>query len=183
MANFMGGYLSSCTQCSNQDMLAIRTQVIETICTHPLAPNTLFLTFMLRAICHAISLGYNVNQCLVAWMPCPTAADLIERMLFLFESGMIRKNSLGTSKANRLGSLLGDSLSLLFTARHGLHEKELFELLGRVREQSRWNSQTKGKSAAREKGIKNYQIANSCRMARRIRYGCAREAEDLEDAD
>jgi len=66
---------------------------------------------------------YNVNQCLIAWMPCGTIVDLFEQIFILFEG------YLGRSSSFRLGSLLGDSLSLLFVARHGLHERELMDLL------------------------------------------------------
>ena len=142
VANFIQNYLS---QLSHHDiLLGQRKQLIEIISTHSLATNPLFLTFVLRGICHADSLGYNVNHCLVSWMPCRTAAELIQHMLSLFESGMPRKNSLDTSNVCRLGPMLGDSLSLLFVARHGLHENELFELLGRVKRQSHWNKETEG---------------------------------------
>mmetsp|Transcript_18807 Transcript_18807/g.45178 ORF Transcript_18807/g.45178 Transcript_18807/m.45178 type:complete len:447 (-) Transcript_18807:56-1396(-) len=145
VADFVESYLALTTQCSKEDtLLGEQTQVIETAVTHPSANNPFFITLMARGICHAVSLGYNVNQCLVAWMPCCDADSLLEHMLSIFESGMIRNKYLVTRNVNPLGSLLGDSFSLLFVARHGLHENELFELLSRVEQQKSWKSQTKG---------------------------------------
>ncbi|KAL9191603.1 hypothetical protein ACHAXT_001309 [Thalassiosira profunda] len=141
VADFVEKYLSlSCLQ--NDVPLAERRQIVDIIIGHEQATNLLFLTSLLRGLCHAIASGYNVNHCLVAWMPCRTPTELVEHQLSLFESGVPRKGSLGTN-AHRLGSLLGDSLSLLFVARHGLHEDELMELLDRVKQQSRWTEQIK----------------------------------------
>ena len=147
VGSFVERYLTLHTQATNQDnLLGVRAQVIETVCTHPLANNPLFVSSMLDGTIHAISLGYSVNKCLVTLMPCRSAESLLENMLSLFESGAPRKSSLcgANGDIHPLGSLLGDSFSLLFVARHGLHEKELLELLDRVRQQSRWNSETKG---------------------------------------
>jgi len=141
VVNFIQVYLS---QFPCQEIPLGQRKLNEVIPAHPLATNPMFLNYVLRGICHADSLGYNVNQCLVSWMPCRTVAELIHHMLSLFESGMPRKSYLGLNRECRLGPMLGQSLSLLFVARHGLHEDELFELLGRVKQQSNWNTQTEG---------------------------------------
>jgi len=108
---------------------SIRTQVIDTVSTHPLATNVSFVTLMLAGICHAVTSGYkSVNHCLVAFN-VNSSRELIDCMLTLFEDSV---------------SLLGESLCLLFVARHGLHETELFDLLERVQKQSDFTSATKG---------------------------------------
>lgn len=144
VANYIEKYLSFETQCSPQQILDMRSQVIEVICNHPLATNPMFVKFLLRGLCHAIGLGYNWNQCLVAWMPCHTIAELVEYMLLLFEAGSSGMGSVGGRNMSRLGPLLGDSLPLLFVARHGLHERELMELLDLMHQQSNWNDLTEG---------------------------------------
>jgi len=108
---------------------SIRAQVIDTVSTHPLATNVSFVTLMLAGICHAVTSGYkSVNHCLVAFNANSTKA-LVESMLTLFEDSV---------------SLLGESLCLLFVARHGLHETELFDLLERVQQNADFSSATKG---------------------------------------
>jgi len=136
VANYIDKYLSLDTNCPQQLVVDMKLQVIETIGSNPLATNQQFVNVFLRGLCHAIGLGYNVNQCLIAWMPCRTIVDLFEQIFILFEAG-------GSSSC-RLGSLLGDSLSLLFVARHGLHERELMDLLRLVHKQSDWNVLTEG---------------------------------------
>jgi hypothetical protein len=138
VANYIEKYLSLETNCPPQLTADMKLQVVETICKNPLATNEQFVNVFLRGLCHAIGLGYNVNQCLVAWMPCRTIVELFEHIFILFEAGG------SSSNMSRLGSLLGDSLSLLFVARHGLHERELIDLLKLVHKQSDWNELTEG---------------------------------------
>lgn len=118
VANFIDNYLSSNTQYSHEQILGMRSQAIETVCAHPLATNPMFVNCLIRGLFHAIGLGVNVNQCLVAWMPCRTTAELFEHVLLFFESGTPTKISAGGNNSK----LLGWALSLLFVARHGLHE-------------------------------------------------------------
>lgn len=136
VANYIDKYLSLDTNRPQQLIADMKSQVIETICKNPLSTNQKFVNVFLRGLCHAIGLGYNVNQCLIAWMPCRTIVELFEHIFILFEAG--------GSSSSRLGALLGDSLSLLFVARHGLHELELMDLLKFVHKQSDWNVLTEG---------------------------------------
>lgn len=123
---FVEQYLASSTTTLHP---SIRAQVIDTVSTHPLATNASFVTLMLAGICHAVTSGYkSVNHCLVAFN-VNSSTELLKNMLTLFEESV---------------SLLGESLCLLFVARHGLHETELFELLERVQKQSDFTSATKG---------------------------------------
>ena len=125
VVNFIEQYLSLSTTLHP----SIRAQVIDIVSTHPLATNVSFTSLMLTGICHAVTSGYkNVNHCLVAFN-VNSSTELIDRMLTLFEDSV---------------SLLGESLCLLFVARHGLHEKELFDLLERVQQQADFSSATKG---------------------------------------
>ncbi len=66
--------------------------------------------------------------------------------------------------SNPLGSLLGNSLCLLFVARHGLHERELIELLDLVQKQSSWNSQTQGTVVPVKLNILKMMIENKQRL-------------------
>jgi len=126
VVNFIEQYLSLSTTTLHP---SIRAQVIDTVSTHPLATNISFTSLMLAGICHAVSSGYkSVNHCLVAFN-VDSSKELLESMLTLFEDSV---------------SLLGESLCLLFVARHGLHETELFDLLERVQKQSDFTSATKG---------------------------------------
>jgi hypothetical protein len=136
VANYIDKYLLLDTNFPPQLIADMKSQVVETICSNPLATNEQFVNVFLRGLCHAIGLGYTVNQCLVAWMPCRTIVELFEHIFILFEAG--------GSSSSCLGSLLGDSLSLLFVARHGLHERELIDLLKLVHKQSDWNELTEG---------------------------------------
>ena len=156
VANFIDSYLSSNTQCSREQ--------IEIICTHPLATNILFVNFFVRGLCHAIGLGYNLDQCLVAWMPSRTTMELFEHILSLFEADAPRQSSAGGSNSNPLGSLLGSSLCLLFVARHGLHERELIELLDLVQKQLDWDSQTEGTVVPVKLNILKMMMENKQRL-------------------
>ena len=109
---------------------------------------------------HAIGLGVNVNQCLVAWMPCRTTAELFEHVLLFFESGTPTKISAGGNNSK----LLGWALSLFFVARHGLHERELIELLDLAQQQSNWNSQTSGTAVPVTLKILNMLMKNKQRL-------------------
>ena len=106
--------------------------------------NALFLTTLLKAVCHVEScLGFKqseVTECLNIWTSpnIISCRDLIDSMLSVFESGIQK-----VKHPTKLGSLLSHSLSLLFAARHGLREDELFDLVARVRENVRWKDQTK----------------------------------------
>ena len=106
--------------------------------------NALFLTTLLKGVCcleNCFSFKQSeVAQCLNIWTSpnIRSCRDLIESMLSVFESG-IQKGK----HSSKLGSLLSHSLSLLFVARHGLREDELFDLIARVRENVHWNDQTK----------------------------------------
>ena len=142
VGNFIEDFLSSSEYQHIELAASERKQIIEMISTHSCATNPLFITLMLRGLCHALSFGYNINQCLVLMLPCRNAEELTDKMRMLFESGMPRESSLSTVNPNRLGLLLGDSLCLLFVARHGLHEDELFDLLSHIRRQSLWNKET-----------------------------------------
>lgn len=143
---------------SNDDVsLEEKRQLLSVISKHPSASNPFFLTCLLRGLRHAVScLGYNKYdslRCLELWTSpiVKTAMDMMEQMISVFESGLSKKESdlhpvprlTLDPTASRLETLLGHSLSLLFVAKHGLHETELFDLLGRVRQQLRWKSQTK----------------------------------------
>jgi len=126
VVNFIEQYLSLSSTTLHP---SIRAQVIDTVSTHPLATNVSFVTLMLAGICHAVTSGYkSVNHCLVAFN-VDSSKELIDRMLTLFEDSV---------------SLLGESLCLLFVARHGLHETELFDLLERVQQNADFSSATKG---------------------------------------
>lgn len=160
VANFIDNYLSSTTQYSREQTLGMRAQAIETVCAHPLATNPLFVNVLIRGLFHAIGLGFNVNKCLAAWMPCRTTAELFEHVLLLFESGTPRKISAGGDNSN----LLGWALCLLFVARHGLHERELIELLDLVQQQSIWNSQTSGTAVPVKLKILNMLMKNKQRL-------------------
>ncbi len=93
-------------------------------------------------------------------MPCRTTAELFEHVLLLFESGTPRKISAGGDNSN----LLGWALCLLFVARHGLHERELIELLDLVQQQSIWNSQTSGTAVPVKLKILNMLMKNKQRL-------------------
>ena len=64
VVNFIQNYLS---QFPCQEIPLGQRKLNEIIPAHPLATNPMFLTYVLRGICHADSLGDNVNQCLVSW--------------------------------------------------------------------------------------------------------------------
>ena len=150
VAEFVDGYLAQLSRSSREEgvLLARRRQLVETVRTHPLATNALFLTTLLRGVSHAEALGHDPRRCLDAWMLCRTAAELLRLVVAVFEAGPPRRSRLDAAgvggDVRRLGPMLGDALSLLFVARHGLHEGELFELLGRVSQQSSWNKETEG---------------------------------------
>ena len=145
------------TKCRNGDiLLSQKNQLVEIISSHQNVGNPFFVTSILRGIYHAVFLGCDVQHCLTKWVSrkVDTTSDLIEQMLLTFELDLPRNETNEYSgprcrtkdknNTSRFGSLLGHSLSLLFVARHGLHENELFDLLGRVQEQSSWNNKTKG---------------------------------------
>jgi hypothetical protein len=160
VANFIDNYLSSNTQYSHEQILGMRSQAIETVCAHPLATNPMFVNCLIRGLFHAIGLGVNVNQCLVAWMPCRTTVELFEHVLLFFESGTPTKISAGGNNSK----ILGWALSLLFVARHGLHERELIELLDLAQQQSIWNSQTSGTAVPVTLKILNMLMKNKQRL-------------------
>jgi len=89
--------------------------IVDDLCSHPNANNPSFLTGMLRGVSSSVSGRDDLEQ----YLSCKNTTDLIERMITQFDSEM-------------QGYGLGDSLSLLFIARHGLHEEELFALLERI---------------------------------------------------
>ncbi|KAL3789640.1 hypothetical protein ACHAW5_002357 [Stephanodiscus triporus] len=162
VANFIDSYLLFNT--SLEQILGMRSHVIEIVCTHPLSTNLMFVNFLVRGLCHAVGMGYNAKQFLVAWMPSRTTAELFEHILSLFETDAPRQSSVGGSNSNSLGSLLGNSLCLLFVARHGLHERELIELLDLVQKQSSWNSQTQGTVVPVKLNILKMMIENKQRL-------------------
>jgi hypothetical protein len=59
----------------------------------------------------------------------------------------------GGTKVKGLGSLLGNSLALLYVARHGLKDTELFDLLVRIMEEDEWTKSTAGTEADAEMKI------------------------------
>lgn len=130
--------------------LSEKRNLKECISLHPMAGNPFFLTYILRAIYHANELKYDMQQCLRRWASSKVKSSsyLIEQILATFESGFVKNETLGSEMGRNgayiLGPMLGHSLSLLFVARHGLHENELFELLGYVQEKSKWIDKTSG---------------------------------------
>ena len=88
-----------------------RDGIADDLCSHPNANNPAFLTLTLTGILHSPN---SVKQ----HVACKNTTELIEQMLAQFDFGV---QSYG-----------GNSLSLLFVARHGLHEDELYDLLGNM---------------------------------------------------
>ena len=134
----------------------LKSQLANQIISLESSHNAYFLSMILRGICHLQCLRFkhtDVMNCGSFWTFRSGTMDLIERMLIVFESGIpsqidkedchVPRHTLATHEASRLGTLLGQSLSLLFVARHGLREDELLDLLSHVRENHRWKSQTK----------------------------------------
>ena len=87
--------------------------IIDDLCSHPNANNPSFLTSVLRGVSNSPTSDRDVMK---QYLSCENATQLIEHML----------------AQQVVGSMLGNALSLLFVARHGLHEDELFDLLGRM---------------------------------------------------
>eukprot|EP00985_Skeletonema_marinoi_P027351 scaffold22337_cov80-Skeletonema_marinoi.AAC.1 len=85
---------------------------IDDLRSHPNANNPSFLTRVLLGISNSSTSDSDITK---QYLSCENATQLMEHMLAQVE-----------------GSMLGNSLSLLFVARHGLHEDELFDLLGRM---------------------------------------------------
>jgi len=83
--------------------------IIDDLCSHPNASNPSFLTGVLRGVSSLSTDRDSMKQ----YFSCENTTQLIEHTL-----------------AQVQGHSLGNSLSLLFVARHGLHEDELFDLLG-----------------------------------------------------
>eukprot|EP00985_Skeletonema_marinoi_P003998 scaffold1744_cov77-Skeletonema_marinoi.AAC.1 len=86
--------------------------IIDDLCSHPNANNPSFLTSVLRGISNSSTPDRDIMK---QYLSCENTTKLIEHILSQVE-----------------GSMLGNALSLLFVARHGLHEDELFDLLGRM---------------------------------------------------
>eukprot|EP00985_Skeletonema_marinoi_P009151 scaffold4230_cov87-Skeletonema_marinoi.AAC.1 len=87
-------------------------EIIDDLCSHPNANNPSFLTSVLRGISNSSTPDRDTMK---QYLSCENTTKLIEHILAQVE-----------------GSMLGNALSLLFVARHGLHEDELFDLLGRM---------------------------------------------------
>lgn len=133
--SFIETYLSQLSQSHNRTLPpSQKNQLVEIISAHPLATNMRTATTFLKGIFHADSLGCNINQCLVSWMDSQTTTELIRKILSMLESGSPRK----------IGTMLGNALSLLFVARHGLHKNELFELLACVVKGESWEKESEG---------------------------------------
>ena len=133
-----------------------RNILMKSILSHERSTNALFLTTVLKGIRHVKEyFGFTKNeveQCLTAWTSpsIKSCTDLIESMLMVFEFGpnfqelpSQPRHTLDSNESSRLGTLLSHSLSLLFVSRHGLREDELLELVEHVRENVRWEKQTK----------------------------------------
>lgn len=85
--------------------------IIDDLCSHPNSSNLSFLTGVLRGASKSLTNGDGMKE----YFSCGDTTQLIEQTL-----------------AQLQGHMLGNSLSLLFVARHGLHENELFDLLGGI---------------------------------------------------
>lgn len=134
-----------------------RKILVKSILSHEYSTNALFLTTLLKGVRHAKEClrfkQKEVEQCLNLWTSSSikTCNDLIESMLTVFECGPNNiqelpsqpRHTLDSNESSRLGTLLSHSLSLLFVSRHGLREDELLELVEHVRENARWEKQTK----------------------------------------
>eukprot|EP00804_Cyclotella_cryptica_P010642 CCRYP_005465-RA/>CCRYP_005465-RA protein AED:0.33 eAED:-0.26 QI:227/0.33/0.28/0.57/1/1/7/0/2002 len=151
---------------ASSDPSISRSQLCDQILSVDSANNAFFLTTILRGLLHVHScLGLDhdsATACLAMWTSSEvrSSMDLLDRMLTVFESdprtmgaGMevpaVRPEdgpslTLDTNTTTTFGSLIGHALSLLFVARHGLHENELLDLLARARDHFRWMNQTKG---------------------------------------
>mmetsp|Transcript_3759 Transcript_3759/g.6278 ORF Transcript_3759/g.6278 Transcript_3759/m.6278 type:complete len:847 (+) Transcript_3759:1118-3658(+) len=83
-------------------------EIVDILCSHPNANNPSFLTGVLRGLSTSLPDQDDMKQ----YLSCENTTQLVELML-----------------AQVQGYELGNSLSLLFVARHGLLEDELFDLL------------------------------------------------------
>lgn len=88
-------------------------RIIDDLCSHQNASNPSFLTGVLRGACNSSLDCSGVKQ----YFSCGDTTQLIELTLTL---------------AQLQGHMLENSLLLLFVARHGLLEDELFDLLGEI---------------------------------------------------
>ncbi len=115
------------------------------VSSHPQICNPRFLTSLLRGMKVAKSFGYEAQYFTRTWIPDDktTTAELLEHIIATFESGSHQNHTL-ESFTSPLGKLLGHTLSLLFVARHGLHEQELFNSLLLVTKQSLWRDKIYG---------------------------------------
>lgn len=113
--------------------------------SHPQIGNPCFLTLLHRGMQVANYLGYEAYYCTKIWIPNDktTIFDLMENIIATFESGS-HKYRAHEQFPSPLGKILGHALSLLFVARHGLHEQELFESLLIVIKQSLWKDKIYG---------------------------------------
>ena len=137
-ASFLEETTMSQQKFPGQKKWKIPEHLLDKIRHHPKIHNARFLVTLLNLLAQTP----DNKESWLHWenhltkVNCTT--DLIHEFLQILE---VESNKIENTD---LGFILGKALSLLFVARHGLNEGELFELLHRVDKSDKWSRQTKG---------------------------------------